>query len=179
MGPILSARGLIQFNNYMPPEGPDAALAGKIEGGQALALEGKVTIPRLIPPSPETIAQSPATFVDYFRVRIDPKKAQDTDKILEFVFADKGNQTVALHVRRGVVEFIPVPADYLREADYVVELDSETWAALYLSSTDVEKALTDGKIKLSTGDPEEAAAVFDLFDKFVPAKNYKIPPFED
>ena len=145
----------------------------------ALALEGKVTIPRLIPPSPEAIAQSPDTFVDYFRVRIDPKKAQDTDKIVEFVFTDKGNQTVALHVRRGVVEFIPVPADYLREADYVLELDSETWAALYLSSTDVEKALADGKIKLSKGDPEEVATVLGLFDKFVPAKNYKIPPFED
>lgn len=37
----------------------------------------------------------------------------------------------------------------------------------------------DGKIKLSTGDLDEVAAVFGLFDKFAPAKNYKIPPFED
>ncbi len=77
---------------------------------EARALEGKESIPRLIPPTPEVIAQSPASFVDYFRVRIDPKKAQDTDKVVELVFTDKGNQAVALHVRRGVAEYIPVPA---------------------------------------------------------------------
>lgn len=82
-------------------------------------------------------------------------------------------------MRCGVAEYIPVPADYLRESDYVLELDSETWAALYLSSTDVEKAVDDGKIKLTKGDPKEASTVFELFDKFVPAKNYKIPPLED
>jgi alkyl sulfatase BDS1-like metallo-beta-lactamase superfamily hydrolase len=146
---------------------------------EALALEGKVAIPRLIPPSPEIIAQSPDTFVDYFRVRIDPKKAQDTDKVLQFEFTDKGNQAVALHVRRGVVEFIPVPADYLREADYELKLDSESWAALYLNSTDLGKTIAEGKVKLTKGAPEEVAAVFDLFDKFVPEKNYKIPPLED
>ena len=37
VGPILSARALIQFNNYLPPDGPDAALAGKIEGGKPTA----------------------------------------------------------------------------------------------------------------------------------------------
>jgi len=37
----------------------------------------------------------------------------------------------------------------------------------------------DGKIKLSTGDLDEVATVFGLFDKFVPEKNYKIPPLED
>ena len=31
----------------------------------ALALEGKVTVPRIIPPSPNVIAQNPATFVNY------------------------------------------------------------------------------------------------------------------
>ena len=108
---------------------------------EARALEGEVTIPRLIPPTPEIIAESPDTFVDYFRVRIDPRKAQDTDKVVQFVFTDKGNKAVALHVRRGVVEYIPVPADYYRKPDYVVELDSESWAALYLSSTDLELSL--------------------------------------
>jgi len=146
---------------------------------EALALEGKVTIPRLVPPSPEIIAQSPDTFVDFFRVRIDPKKAQDTDKVVEFVFTDKGNQAVALHVRRGVVEYIPVPADYYREADTIVQLDSKTWAALYLSSTDLRKAVADGKAKLAKGDQEQVAGVLDLFDKFVPTRNYKIPPLED
>jgi alkyl sulfatase BDS1-like metallo-beta-lactamase superfamily hydrolase len=99
---------------------------------EALALEGKVTIPRLIPSSPEIIAQSPDTFVDYFR-----------------------------------------------EADYHLKLDSESWAALYLSSTDLGKTIAEGKVKLTKGSPEEVAAVLGLFDKFAPGKNYKIPPRED
>ena len=37
VGPVLSARALIQFNNFMSPDGPDAALAGKIEGGKPIA----------------------------------------------------------------------------------------------------------------------------------------------
>ncbi len=146
---------------------------------EALALEGKVTIPRLIPPTPEIIAASPDTFVDFFRIRIDPKKAQETDKVVQLVFTDKGNRAVALHVRRGVVEYVPVPTDYLREPDYVLELDSESWAALYLSSLDLEQAVSSGQIRLTKGGPKEVAGVFDLFDKFVPARNYKIPPLED
>jgi len=146
---------------------------------EALALEGKVTIPRLVPPMPQIIVDSPDTFVDFFRVRIDPKKAQDTDKVVQFVFTDKENKAVALHVRRGVAEYIPVPADYYRKPDYVVELDSESWAALYLSSTDLAKSLTTGKAELTKGDETEAAALFDLFDKFVPTRNYRIPPLED
>ena len=145
----------------------------------ALALEGKVTIPLLVPPTPEIIAESPDRFVDFFRVRIDPKKAQDTDKILQFIFTDKENKAVALHVRRGVAEYIPVPDDYYKKPDYVLELDSESWAALYLGSTDLEKAVAAGKVKLTKGNQREVAGVFDLFDKFVPTRNFKIPPLEN
>lgn len=116
-----------------------------------LALEGKVTIPLLVPPTPEIIAGSPDTFVDFFRVRIDQKKAQDTDQVVQFVFTDKENKAVGLHVRRGVVEYVPVPADYYKQPDYVLELDSEMWAAMYLSSVDLEKAAADGKVKLTKG----------------------------
>lgn len=145
----------------------------------ALSLEGKVTIPRLVPPSPEVIAESPNTFVDFFRVRIDPKTAQNTDKLLQFVFKDKGDLAVALHVRRGVAEYIPVPADYHRKADYVLELDSEPWAELYLSSTDLDQAIAAGKVDLVKGNRREVVEVFEMFDKFIPARNYVIPPLED
>jgi alkyl sulfatase BDS1-like metallo-beta-lactamase superfamily hydrolase len=98
---------------------------------------------------------------------------------VQFVFPDKENKAVALHVRRGVVEYVPVPADYYQEPDYVAELDSETWAALYLSSIDLAQAAADGKVKLTKGNATELAELFDLFDKFVPTRNYKIPPLED
>ena len=146
---------------------------------EALALEGKVAIPRLVPPTPKIIADSPDTFVNFFRVRIDPRKAQDTDKVIQFVFTDKENKAVGLHVRRGIVEYIPVPADYYRKPDYVMELGSEAWAALYLSSTDLAKAVAAGKIKLTKGFQGDVAGLLDLFDKLVPTRNYKIPPLED
>jgi len=146
---------------------------------EAGALEGEVTIPRLIPPTPEIIAESPDTFVDYFRVRIDPRKAQDTDEVVQFVFTDKENKAVALHVRQGVVEYIPVPADYHRQPDYIVELDSGSWAALYLSATDLKMAVAEGKVKLAKGDQSDVGRLFDLFDKFVPTRNDKVPPLED
>ncbi len=145
---------------------------------EALALEGKVTIPRLIPPSPEIVAASPETFVNFFRVRIDPRKSQDTDKVVELVFTDKGNLAVALHVRRGVVEYIPVPADYYRESDFVLRLDSETWTGLYLSAVELGDAIDGGKTKLK-GNKKEMVRIFDMFDKFKPTKNYTVPPLED
>ncbi len=145
---------------------------------EALSLEGKVSIPRLVPPSAEIIADSPETFVDYFRVRIDPKKAQDVDKVVEFVFTDKDNLTVAMHVRQGVVEYVPVPTDHYKQADYVLKLDSKTWANLYRSSIGLEEALTETKVEMTKGDPSEMTDIFNLFDKFVPTRNFTIPPLE-
>ena len=145
---------------------------------EALTLEGKVNYPKLIPPGAETIAGSPETFVDFFRVRIDPKKSENTDKVVEFVFTDKGNHAVALHVRRGIAEYLSVPADYFQKSDYVLKLDSETWVELYLSSVSLEDAIDSGKVKLK-GDKGEMVKIFDMFDKFQPTKNYMVPPIEE
>jgi alkyl sulfatase BDS1-like metallo-beta-lactamase superfamily hydrolase len=145
---------------------------------EALTLEGKVTYPKLIPPSQEVIAASPDTFVNFFRVRIDPEKSEDTDKVVEFVFTDKGNLGVALHVRRGVAEYVPVPADHYRKSDFVLKLDSKTWAGLYLSALSLTDAIDSGKVQL-TGDKGDVTQIFDMFDKFNPTKNYIVPPLED
>jgi alkyl sulfatase BDS1-like metallo-beta-lactamase superfamily hydrolase len=145
---------------------------------EALTLEGKTDYPKLVPPGAETISGSPETFVDYYRVRIDPRKSENTDKVVEFVFTDKGNHAVALHVRRGIAEYIPVPADYLQKSDYVLQMDSETWVELYLSSVSLKDAVDSGKVKL-TGNEQEMVEVFDMFDKFKPTKNYMVPPIED
>jgi alkyl sulfatase BDS1-like metallo-beta-lactamase superfamily hydrolase len=83
---------------------------------QALSLEGKVTIPRLIPPAPETIAGSPTTYVDYFRVRIDPKKSDETNSFVRFDFDD--GTSAGLHIRRAIAEFIAEPDNYARAAGH-------------------------------------------------------------
>ena len=146
---------------------------------EALALEGKVTIPRLIPPAPEAIAGSPTIFVDYFRVRIDPKKSQDTDKVLEFVFTDEGGQAVGLHVRRGIAEYITLPADYYRQADFVLKLGSKTWAKLYLSSVSLEEAIKSKAVILKRGKKDDLINIFAMFDRYQPAKNVTVPALDD
>ena len=145
---------------------------------EALTLEGKTSYPKLLPPSKEIIAASPDTFVNFFRVRIDPKKSQDTDKVAEFVFTDKGNLGVALHVRGGIAEYVPVPAAHYRTSDFVLKMDSETWAGLYLSAVSLSDAIESGKVQL-TGNRGEITQIFDMFDKFNPTKNYMVPPLED
>jgi alkyl sulfatase BDS1-like metallo-beta-lactamase superfamily hydrolase len=144
---------------------------------EALALEGEVTYPKIVPPSKETIAGAPETFVDYFRVRIDPKMSEDIDEVIEFVFTDKGNRAVALHVRRGIAEFVPVPADHYKPADFTVKLDSDTWADLYLSSVSLDDAIEKGNVEL-TGDASSVQELFAAFSQFEPARNYRVPPVE-
>jgi len=144
---------------------------------EALALEGAVTYPKIYPPSSETIVGAPETFVDYFRVRIDPKKSEDIDEVIELVFTDKGNRAVALHVRRGIAEFVPVPSDHYKPAGCTVKLDSDTWAELYLSEISLSDAVEQGKAAL-TGDAEAAMELFSVFDVFEPTQNYRVPPVE-
>lgn len=139
---------------------------------QALALEGKVTIPRLIPPPPAQISASPVTFVDYFRVRIDPLKSDETDSFVRFDFAD--GTSAGLHIRRAIAEFVAEPNKYLRKADLTLAMSGETWAKLYLSQSTPEDLIKSEDIKI-TGDSAEAARLINLFDRYSPQKAVVIP----
>ena len=140
---------------------------------QALALEGKVNIARLIPPSPEAMIASPTMFVDYFRVRIDPAKSDKTNKFIRFDFAD--GTRAGLHIRRAVAEFVPDPNKYQREPDIILAMSSETWIKLYVSQERPEVLIKNGDIKV-TGDRNEAARVLNLFDRYRPERAVVIPP---
>jgi len=142
----------------------------------ALSLEGKVKAPLMILPSPEIIASSPATFVDYYRIRIDPAKSKDTDKVIEFVFTDQKDQAVALHIRGGIAEFVPEPSSYLKKADYVLKLDGKIWASVYLGDADMAEKIKSEKVKVTKGDKAELAALFNIFDKSNPTSNFRVPP---
>jgi alkyl sulfatase BDS1-like metallo-beta-lactamase superfamily hydrolase len=142
----------------------------------ARALEGKEQIPKLVPPHPAIIAARPATFVNYHRVRIDPKKAENVDKVLAFDFGDK---TVALHIRRGIAEFVPDPAKYYRKSDITLAMGGDEWAKLYLDQTDLKATIGAGKTKVTQGTAEEAIRLLDLFDRFDPARNVVIPRLHD
>jgi alkyl sulfatase BDS1-like metallo-beta-lactamase superfamily hydrolase len=140
---------------------------------QALALEGKVTIPRLVPPPPAQISASPATFVDYLRVRIDPMKSDETDSFVRFDFTD--GTSAGLHVRRAIAEFVAVPDAYMREPDIILSLSGETWARLYLSQATPEELIESGDLKVA-GDAAEAARLINLFDRYSPQQALVVPP---
>ncbi|MGH8065194.1 MAG: alkyl sulfatase C-terminal domain-containing protein [Candidatus Entotheonellia bacterium] len=118
------------------------------------------------------IVADPVTFINYHRVRIDPQKAENIDKVVAFAFPKK---TVALHVRRGVAEYVPDPANYLRQPDISLALDGPTWAQLYLNQTDLKQATRSGAVRVTQGDAAEAVMILDLFDTFEPARNVTIP----
>ena len=140
---------------------------------QALALEGKVRIARLIPPAPEAIVATPAKFVDYFRVRIDPAQSDQTNSFIRFDFAD--GSRAGLHVRRAVAEFVADPDQYGRKADITLAMTGQTWAKLYLSQATPEELIKNGEINVQ-GSATEAAKLINLFDRYRPEKAVVIPP---
>jgi len=142
---------------------------------QALALEGKVEVPRLIPPMPEAIAANPTATVDHFRVRIDPQKSGETDEVIVFDFeGDHG--TVGLHVRRAVAEFLPDPDEHYQPTDVVLSLSGEAWAKLYLSQATVPELVEAGEIEITRGSVDQADHLIGLFDRYRPEKAVLVAP---
>jgi alkyl sulfatase BDS1-like metallo-beta-lactamase superfamily hydrolase len=133
---------------------------------EALALEGKARVPRLVPPTAEQFTSSePGEFVNRYRIRIDPVKAEQTDTMIRFEFSDAQNKPVALHVRRGVVEYVENPDQYYRQADFTLVLTRAVWAKLYLNQATVGQLAGTGELKI-TGDPAACDRVLALFDTF-------------
>lgn len=139
---------------------------------EARALEGVEQIPRLVPPNAAAIAANPTAYVHYFRVRIDPQRAEQTDKMIAFTF---GNQTVALDIRRGIAEYVDDLTKHYRQPDFTLLMDGAVWAKFYLNQTDLAQSLSSAEVKITQGDQSGVTAIFDLFDKFQPAANVTIP----
>ncbi|PQP33876.1 hypothetical protein C6A37_10670, partial [Desulfobacteraceae bacterium SEEP-SAG9] len=68
-------------------------------------------------------------------------------------------------------------SEYYRKSDAVLQLDSDTWSELYLSTVDLKGAIDSGKVKLAKGDAGKTTEAFDMFDRYKPGKNYKVPPY--
>jgi alkyl sulfatase BDS1-like metallo-beta-lactamase superfamily hydrolase len=142
---------------------------------QALALEGKIIVPRLIPPSPEAIEVAPDINVDYFRIRLNPEKSGNTDKVILFDF--KGdNKTVGLHIRRSIAEFLDDPKNHYKSADITLSLTGETWAKLVLSQATIIELVHSKEIEIIKGTVEEAEILFNMFDKYRPEKALLVTP---
>jgi hypothetical protein len=128
----------------------------------------------VVPPAPETIAAFPETFLDYFRVRIDPAQSGDTDSVPRFGIPN--GASAGLHVRRAVAEFIEDPAACPRDADIVLKLSPEAWAKAYLSAEPVDELVEAGDISVTGDDAAEAVRVLDQIDRYDPERAVVVPP---
>jgi alkyl sulfatase BDS1-like metallo-beta-lactamase superfamily hydrolase len=142
---------------------------------QALALEGKVVVPRLIPPQVQFIAAAPENTVNYFRVRLDPKKSGNTDKVIQFDFRGD-HRTVGLHIRRAVAEYLDDPDEHYKLADVALSLSGEAWAKLYLSQATVKELADSGQLEMKRGTIGEAEHLIEMFDKYRPEKAVLVAP---
>lgn len=129
---------------------------------EARALEGKETVPTVVPPAAALIEADPVRYVDMFRVRIDPRRSEGMDTVLRFQFGDRA---AALHLRNGIAEFLSEPSAYPRAADMALTMDAAAWAQLYLNPSELEALARSGRVKVETGSLDDALAVFGLFDR--------------
>jgi hypothetical protein len=81
----------------------------------------------------------PGEFVNRYRIRIDPEKSKDTDAVIRFEFTDASNKAVALHVRRGVVDYVESPDHYYRKADFILSQTRDVWGEALSQSGDRRK----------------------------------------
>ena len=57
-----------------------------------------------------------------------------------------------------------------------IGLSGEAWAGLYLSEETIKELVAAGKAEVRQGSVEEAAALFELFDKYRPEKAVLVTP---
>jgi alkyl sulfatase BDS1-like metallo-beta-lactamase superfamily hydrolase len=120
---------------------------------------------RFAPPIDQVIAPLlKGEFVNRHRIRIDPVNAKDTDATIRFEFTDAANKAVALHVRRGVVEYVDNPDRHCRQPDLTLSLTREAWTKLHLNQATVAQLAGAGELKI-TGDAAACDRVLDLFAK--------------
>ncbi|MGI9642686.1 MAG: alkyl sulfatase dimerization domain-containing protein [Acidimicrobiia bacterium] len=132
---------------------------------QALELEDKTRIARVVPPQRAQVVADPTKYVDYFRVRIDPDRTGAVQSFVRFDFGDDG--AVGLDVRRAVAEYVPNLDEYSKEPDLILTMSADTWAELYLSQATARSLIESNAIDVH-GDVETAATVLDAFDPFRP-----------
>jgi alkyl sulfatase BDS1-like metallo-beta-lactamase superfamily hydrolase len=88
---------------------------------------------------------------------------------------DFGDETVGLHVRHGVAEYVEDISTHYQQPDLELTMNGATWARLYLNQSNLSDELESGNAKMAKGDASEAVAIFEMFDKFEPAQNVTIP----
>ena len=142
---------------------------------RALALEGKIQIPVAMQGDAAAVRNSaPATYVDQYRVRLDPKMSLGKEMQLSITLAGTQSPTMALHVRGAVAEFVPDVSVYYRPSDISITMPMDAWASYYVG--DIELAQLLSRKDVNSSDAKDVAAFFSLFDQVHASKALLIAP---
>jgi alkyl sulfatase BDS1-like metallo-beta-lactamase superfamily hydrolase len=139
---------------------------------EALHLGGKLdwtkppTRSLFAPPDAKAVAaMPPETFVKLLETKVDPTKAANLSTVVKITFND-ANKSYGLALRRGVAEFLANAPD---KSDLEVTLPLTEWAAIVTGDATLEKAVSEGKAKV-TGNQNTLAAVIASFDPIAAPK---------
>jgi alkyl sulfatase BDS1-like metallo-beta-lactamase superfamily hydrolase len=125
--------------------------------------EGVAQLPTPNTASPDTVrAMTLDMFFDYLGVRLDSPKAADAKAVLNFDFADTGEQHV-LELQNGVLNHTAdLQAD---DADATVTLTRDTLNSIILQETKLADAISSGDVNVS-GDQAKLEEVISYLDTF-------------
>ncbi|UCD59188.1 MAG: MBL fold metallo-hydrolase [Candidatus Hydrogenedentota bacterium] len=141
---------------------------------KALALEGKLQIPTVMFTGPDSVLESkPETFVDQYRVRLDPKVSYGKEQLLAITLDGTDAPTMGLHVRSGVAEFVPDVSKHFRDSDISINMSMKAWAAYFVGDITLDALLESKDIKASN--KGKVKDFFSLFDQVHPSKAALIP----
>ena len=141
---------------------------------KALALEGKLQIPTVMFTGSESVSESaPDTFVNQYRVRLDPKVSYGKNQMLAITLDGTKSPVMGLHVRSGIAEFVPDVGKHFHKADIFINMSMEAWAGYFVGDITLD-ALLDRE-DVTTSDKDKVNRFFSLFDQVHPSKAALIP----
>jgi alkyl sulfatase BDS1-like metallo-beta-lactamase superfamily hydrolase len=141
---------------------------------KALALEGAIQIPTVVFTDSDSVLEMPPdTFVNQYRVRLDPKASYGKDKLLAITLSGTEAPTMGLHVRSGVAEFVQDISKYYRKPDISISMPMEAWGAYYVGDITLSRLLEREDVK--TDSRNNVQKFFSLFDQVHPSKAALIP----
>ncbi|MFV0431075.1 MAG: alkyl sulfatase dimerization domain-containing protein [Alphaproteobacteria bacterium] len=129
---------------------------------QAAELKGTAKVIKNVPATPSMVADNVGDYVNYYRIRINPERSANTEKLISFDFGDE--KQYGLRIRQAVVDFVDTEELKSENADVTMKMEPMVWSNIYNNLATFEQLIQDGKITVSQGNSDEAIKLMSLFD---------------
>jgi len=120
------------------------------------------------------VGSAPETFVNQYRVRLDPKMSLGKEKQLSITLTGTASPTMALHVRGGIAEFVPDVSRYYRKSDISISMPMDDWASYYVGDIALTELLK--RKGVTSSNVKGVNAFFSMFDQVHASKAMLIAP---